>query len=405
MSSSSAATAAPSCPARGVTSASNRRSLSAATLTTPGEQTLAVVDSVDGGGSSVSINVIGIASQLGFTTLPQTMTAGLASGTITVTLEDSFGNAVTASGPVTVALGTTSATGVFNPLSPVTIPQGSNHVSFAYTDTTAGSPTITASSNGLTSTMQTETVNAAVSISPLTLPAGDNGVAYNQTISASGGTGSKALAVSNIQNAIPGLNVPVSGNNVLTIGGTPTATGTETFTVTATDSLGASTFTNYSITINTALASLSPATLPGGDVGIAYSKTITTSGGTTPYVFSVSSGTLPPGLTLSTGGLISGTPTTVGTATFTVMATDAAGGTVSGPYSITINAALASLSPASLPTGDVGVAYNKTITANGGTSPYTFVVTLGTLPPGLTRSQPAARSAARRRPSAHRASP
>ena len=81
-------------------------------------------------------------------------------------------------------------------------------------------------------------------------------------------------------NAIPGLNLPISGSTI-DITGTPTATGTETFTVTATDALGATAATNYSITVNAAV-SLSPsaASLPADTIGIAYNQTITASGGT-----------------------------------------------------------------------------------------------------------------------------
>ena len=75
-------------------------------------------------------------------------------------------------------------------------------------------------------------------------------VAYKQTITASGGTGTITLTVSNIQGAIKGLTVPTSGTGSLTISGTPKATGAETSPVTATDSLGVSASTNYSITIN-----------------------------------------------------------------------------------------------------------------------------------------------------------
>ena len=60
-------------------------------------------------------------------------------------------------------------------------------------------------------------------------------MAYHQTLTASGGTG-RRLAVTNIQNPIAGLVVPASGSN-LAITGTPTVPGTETFTVTATDTL------------------------------------------------------------------------------------------------------------------------------------------------------------------------
>ena len=102
-------------------------------------------------------------------------------------------------------------------------------------------------------------VDAAVTLPPAALPAGMVSAAYNQAIAAGGGTGNIALAVANIQNAVAGLVVPASGNNSLSITGTPTATGTETFTVTATDSLGVATSTNYSITVNNSPLIIGPA--------------------------------------------------------------------------------------------------------------------------------------------------
>ena len=66
-----------------------------------------------------------------------------------------------------------------------------------------------------------------------------------------------------------------------------------------------------------------PATLPAATVGVAYSQTVTASGGTAPYTFEVTMGTLPPGLTLDPAtGILSGTPTTGGSFTFTITATD-----------------------------------------------------------------------------------
>ncbi|MDQ6831888.1 MAG: Ig domain-containing protein, partial [Chloroflexota bacterium] len=72
---------------------------------------------------------------------------------------------------------------------------------------------------------------------------------------------------------------------------------------------------------------LAPTTLPNATLGTPYSQTITASGGTAPYTFAVTSGTLPPGLTLATNGTLSGTPTSAGSFTFTVTATDHLGAT------------------------------------------------------------------------------
>ncbi|WP_171904890.1 Ig domain-containing protein, partial [Hoeflea olei] len=130
--------------------------------------------------------------------------------------------------------------------------------------------------------------------------------------------------------------------------------------------------------------------LNAGQVGTAYTQTITASGGTAPYSYAVTSGSLPAGLTLSTGGVLSGTPTTAASASFTVTATDANNDTGDAAYTLQVNAApvVVTLSPAAgaLNAGQVGTAYTQTITASGGTAPYSYAVTSGSLPAGLTLS-------------------
>jgi hypothetical protein len=121
--------------------------------------------------------------------------------------------------------------------------------------------------------------------------------------------------------------------------------------------------------------SLGPATLPNGTVGVAYSQAVTASGGIGPYTYAVSAGALPTGLNLnSTTGAITGTPTAGAPFAFTVRATDQLGMTASQAYNVTINVPTITLSPASLPSGLVGAAYNQTISASGGTAPYTYAV-------------------------------
>ncbi len=135
---------------------------------------------------------------------------------------------------------------------------------------------------------------------------------------------------------------------------------------------------------------LLPPTLRNGTEGIAYNQTITASGGTAPYIFGVVAGSLPPGLTLSSAGALSGSPTGAGSFTFTIRATDSAGCFGEQVYTIVINALgtcpTVTVSPLTLPAAAAGVAYNQTITANGGTAPYTFSVTSGSLPPVLNLS-------------------
>jgi len=228
------------------------------------------------------------------------------------------------------------------------------------------------------------TATAAVSIkvnSPLaitnTLPNGTVGVSYAATISASGGTTPYACSIT--AGTLP-AGLALSGCSV---SGTPTTAETSTVTVKVTDSStpAQSVSANETITIAPTPLSLT-STLPNGTVGVAYSSTITASGGTSPYTCSIT-GTLPAGLSLS-ACVVSGIPTTAGSATVTVKVTDA--GTpaqnASQVETIVISPPVLALTN-TLPNGTVGVAYSASITASGGTTPYSCTIT-GTLPAGLT---------------------
>src|SRR5262249_19213423 len=81
---------------------------------------------------------------------------------------------------------------------------------------------------------------------------------------------------------------------------------------------------------------VNPPTLPGGTVGTPYSQQLTATGGAAPFTFTVTTGAPPPGINLSAGGLLSGTPTTAGTFNFTVTATDANTCTGTRSYSLVI---------------------------------------------------------------------
>ena len=78
---------------------------------------------------------------------------------------------------------------------------------------------------------------------------------------------------------------------------------------------------------------------PSAAVGGAYSDTLTATGGTAPYTWSVNAGTLPPGITLSAAGVLSGTPTTTGSYPFTVNVTDANKGVATASITLVVTAA------------------------------------------------------------------
>lgn len=106
-----------------------------------------------------------------------------------------------------------------------------------------------------------------------------------------------------------------------------------------------------------------------------------------PYTFAVTSGALPGGLTLSSNGILSGSPSTLTTNAFSVTMTDANGCTASRDYSLAIRYPNIKVNYYfwTLPAIELGIFNNFTNTANGGTAPYTFTTT-NTLPEGLTLS-------------------
>src|SRR5262249_51871309 len=109
-----------------------------------------------------------------------------------------------------------------------------------------------------------------------------------------------------------------------TISGMPSATGAFPFVARLTDSgQPAQTITQgLSITVNQQLR-VTTQSLPAGTPGTPYSATLSASGGTQPFAWSIASGTFPPGLLLTaSNGAISGTPTMQGTFSFTARVTD-----------------------------------------------------------------------------------
>jgi len=156
---------------------------------------------------------------------------------------------------------------------------------------------------------------------------------------------------------------------------------------TGTDTTGTPSVT-ISYTVVPALA-VTTTSLPGGVAGTAYSQTLAATGGLTPYTWSVSGGSLPAGLNLNSAtGEISGTPASAGASSFTIEVTDAESPamTATQPLSLTVTPAPLAVTTTSLPGATLGSAYSAALAATGGTPPYTWSVTAGSLPPGLSLS-------------------
>jgi hypothetical protein len=162
--------------------------------------------------------------------------------------------------------------------------------------------------------------------------AGTVSTAYSHSFTATGGTTPYGFAVT--AGSLPaGLTLSEGG----VLSGTPATAGTFTYTVTVTDGAAATMSHVFTHVINPPGLAVNTANPAAGTVGTPYSHTFIATGGTTPYSFTVTADSLPAGLTLSDGGVLSGTPATAGTFTYTVTVTDGASATVNYSFTHVIN--------------------------------------------------------------------
>jgi len=231
--------------------------------------------------------------------------------------------------------------------------------------------------------------------SPSTLPGVTTGVNPNYALTAGGGSGTyTGWTVTSGASSLTSLGLAVSANGVLS-GANPQA-GTASFSVTVTDSQGhVSAAATLSVTVSNTVT-ITTTSINSLDVGQTATQTLTAAGGsgiTADYSWSwtaASGSSLPPGLSLSTGGAISGTPTTAGSYTVTVTVKDTGitpNQTAQQNFTITIYGVLSlpAPNPSSLPAGYVGVSYSGSVTGSGGSGNVSLAVTSAPTPAdGLT---------------------
>ncbi|MBP2411872.1 hypothetical protein JOF48_000671 [Arthrobacter stackebrandtii] len=212
-----------------------------------------------------------------------------------------------------------------------------------------------------------------------TLPQAHVGDAYTGALAGSGGTGPYIFALQSGATLPTGLSL--DGNGLIT--GTPDEAGTFDLLLTVTDAYGSSSNVTGQLTVAPNIG-IAPAAIPDATVAAAYEQQLSADGGTAPYTFAVTSGTLPDGMELSADGLLTGTPTVHGSSTFTVTASDADGFPGTTSYTLLVAPAPLVLGPVELPVPTAGTPYSAQLTPAGGVGPFSFAVTAGQLPTGLT---------------------
>nr|WP_242081595.1 putative Ig domain-containing protein [Xanthomonas indica] len=259
-------------------------------------------------------------------------------------------------------------------------PTASGSFNFTLSATDSGTPTSGSRAYTLTVAAPTLTLPAT------TLPNGTAGQAYSAAVTpASGGIAPYAYTVS--AGALP-AGVTVNGASGA-LSGTPTVAGNFSFTLTATDSTSGTAgqaARSYTLAIVSPTLTVAPSTLPSGTAGTAYSQTLSTSGGTAPYSYALSSGALPAGLSLSGAGVLSGTPTVAGSFTFVIGVTDAGGFGGSHAYTLAIASPTLVITPPTLPAAAIAASYSQALSTSGGTAPYSYALTAGALPSGMSLS-------------------
>jgi hypothetical protein len=225
-----------------------------------------------------------------------------------------------------------------------------------------------------------------LSVTTSSLPNAQVGVAYSTTLGATGGTAPYSWSLTSGM-LPPGISLDAATG---ALSGTPTggAYGA-TLVLQVKDAASPAQTASATLTITVLVEDLTATTnsLPTGHVGSPYDATLSATGGTAPYAWTLTGGALPAGLALNaTSGEITGTPTSNATATeliFQVADSANPPATVSVTLFLTISAVPLAITTTTLPFGQIGVAYQAQLAATGGTGALNWQVSSGSLPAGL----------------------
>jgi hypothetical protein len=211
------------------------------------------------------------------------------------------------------------------------------------------------------------------------LPGATIGVPYSRDLTVSGGTAPYRWSA--IGTLPPGLTLNDAGR----LAGTPDTSGTTSFATRVTDAAGRQSVQSCSLTVSAPVLNIvAGCPLPPASAGQSYSQTFSVNGGSAPYTWT-SLSPLPAGLSLSSEGVLSGTPEGGGAMSLRLMVTDSANNSATRMCPLTVSRAGFGLDSCPVPPATVGESYGQWLRANGGVAPYLFLGAAN-LPPGLRLS-------------------
>jgi hypothetical protein len=318
---------------------------------------------------------------------PQTLDAGQSLTLTASVINDQlqYEARFTLAGPGSLVAGTTTQTNGENSYVTATYTAPSS-----VTSTTTATVTVTSQNTPSSSSSVTITLNPALVLNTSILPAGTTTSPYSVQLSANGGSGTLSWSV--VTGSLP-AGITLSSGGLLS--GTPTVYGTFPITIGVTDSASTpvTAAQSYTLIINPHPPVVTPAVLPNGTAGTLYSPTqlAYTSGGTGTVTWTQTGGSLPNGITLSSSGLLSGSPANSSAGnTYNFMVTVTVGAQTSAPvqFSITVYP-LPAVATTTVPSGNVGTAYSQQLAYTGGNGgAVSWAIVGGSLPTasGLTLS-------------------